>query len=118
MSAWSGQRPATLELLFARAAQGDIFLLLAAGGAAVGLLLQLAGLLHRVCRPAGMAADVLCALIPAAMLLYAAFRSGDGLRGYALLGLFTGVLLYRTGVQPVTEQAARMLQKLFRRRQE
>lgn len=118
MSPWGAQRPATLELLFARAAQGETFLLLAAGGAAAGLLLQLAGLLHRLSRAAGMAADAACVLVCAGLLMLAVFRSGDGLRGYALLGLLTGILLYRAGVQPLTEWAAQGLQKLFRRRQE
>lgn len=118
MSPWAAQRPATLELLFARAAQGEAFLLLTAGGAAAGMLLQLAGAMHRVSRAAGMAADVVCALACAALLMLGVYRTGDGLRGYALLGLLTGLALYRAGVQPLTEGAARRLQKLFRRRQE
>lgn len=108
----------TLEVLFARAAQGQAFLLLAAGGAALGGLLQLAGLLHRVWRPAGMAADVLCALGAALLLLWAAFVTGSGLRAYAVLGLLVGLALYRAGVQPMVRGAARMAQKLFVRRQE
>lgn len=108
----------TLEVLFARAAQGQAFLLLAAGGAALGGMLQLAGLLHRLWRPAGMAADVLCALAAGCMLLGAAFVTGSGLRAYALLGLLVGLALYGAGVRPVVCGTARLVQKLFIKRQE
>lgn len=108
----------TLELLFARAGQGQSFLLLAAGGAVWGLLLQLAGALRRMWRPLGMAADVLCALAAGAMLWWAAFRSGSGLRGYALLGLLTGLTLEWAGLRPLLSGMARAVQKLFLRRQE
>lgn len=118
MSPWTAAPPATLELLFARAAQGQAFLLLTGCGAALGLLLQLADGLRRISRPAGTAGELLCALTGAGALLLAAFRTGEGLRGYALLGLLTGLTLYRWGVQPLTRYAARGLQKLFRRRQE
>lgn len=110
-------RPA-LEMLFARAAQGRIFLLVAAGGVLLGLLLTGAGALYRVSRAAGMAADVLCALLGAAMVLGAAFLSGDGLRLYALLGLVTGVLLCRAGLCPLGAWTLRAAKKLFGRRQE
>ena len=108
----------TLEALFARAAQGQAFLLLAGGGVALGALLQLAGALHRVWRMAGLAADVLWVLGAAALVLYTVFQAGTGLRLYALLGLLTGLALYRAGVQPLVSAAARRMQKLFPPRQE
>lgn len=108
----------TLEVLFARAAQGQAFLLLAAAGVALGVLLHFAGLLHRACRPLGMAADVLCALAAAGMVLLVALSSGSGLRAYALLGLCVGLALERAGLHPLMEGAVRLAQKLFRKRQE
>ena len=99
----------TLEVLFARAAQGQAFLLLAAGGAVLGGMLHLAGWLHRVWRLLGMTADVLCALAAALLLLGAAFVTGSGLRAYALLGLLVGLALYRAGVQPVLCRAVRLM---------
>lgn len=104
----------TLEMLFARAAQGRAFLLLTAGGVLLGLLMQGAGLLHRLWKPAGMAADVLWALAAAGLTLYAAFLAGSGLRAYALLGLCVGLALYRAGLLPLLCGAGRLLQKLFR----
>lgn len=110
-------RTGTLEVLFARAAQGRTFLLMAAGGAALGLALQAAGLLHRRSRTAGAAADILCAVLGAALLLKSV-QVGGGLRGYALLGVVLGLLLYRAGVQPLIAGLLRAAKKLFPRRQE
>lgn len=112
------QRPASLEVLFARAAQGQAFLMLAAGGVALGLLLQMAGFLHRVNRAAGAAADVLCALAAVGMVLGAALATGSGLRAYALLGLLVGLTLYRAGLQPLLGTVLRGAKKVFARRQE
>lgn len=103
----------TLELLFAQAAQRQTFLLLTAGGAVLGLLLHAAGKLHRYSRAAGMAADALCAMAAAALVMGAALRSGEGLRGYAFLGLLTGTLLYRTGVQPLAAGVVRRVKRLL-----
>ena len=110
-------RPA-LETLFAQASQGRVFLLVTAGGVLLGLLVTAAGGLYRLWRPAGMAADALCAVLAAAMLMGAAFLAGDGLRGYALLGLMIGVLLFRTGLCPLAAGIWRGVQKLFPSRQE
>lgn len=103
----------TLELLFARAAQGRVFLLLTAGGAALGLLLQLAGLLHRWNRFAGMAADALWAFSAGALVLLTALYTGTGLRMYGLLGLLIGLALYRAGVYPLVRGLAGLVQKMF-----
>ncbi len=107
-----------LEALFAREAQGRIFLLLLAGGLLLGAMLTLAGWLNRRCRPLGMAADVACALLAAGMALSAAFLAGDGLRLYALLGLLLGVALQRAGIQPLADALTATVQKLFCKRQE
>lgn len=111
------RRP-TLEMLFARAAQGQIFLWMIAGGLLLGALLTLSGRLQRRHALPGVALDVLCALLAAAMTLGAVFWSGDGLRLYGLLGLLLGIALWRAGVQPVLDGASTGLKKLFRRRQE
>ena len=110
-------RPA-LEMLFARAAQGRVFLLLTVGGMALGLLAAVGGWLHGRSRLLGAAADVLCALLGAGMLLGGMLLAGDGLRLYALLGLLLGALLFRAGVLPVAAAIVRGGRKLFCRRQE
>lgn len=107
-----------LEALFARAAQGRIFLLLLAGGLLLGGLLTLAGMMRRRIRLLGAALDALCALVAGAMVLGAMLLSGDGLRLYALLGLALGAALYMVGVQPAVSAAGRAAMKIFRRRQE
>lgn len=106
----------TLEVLFARAAQGQAFLLLLAGGVALGLLLQLAGFAHRWNRAAGMAADVLCAAALMALVLLTALATGTGLRLYGLLGLCIGLLLYAAGIGPVVEKMMGFLRKSFHRK--
>lgn len=110
-------RTGTLELLFARAAQGQTFLLMAAGGAALGVLLQAANLLHRRSRAAGAAADVLFALLAAALLMLSV-RMGGGLRGYALLGVLLGLALYRAGAEPLVTGLMQVAKKLLPVRQE
>ena len=91
----------TLEVLFAQASQGRTFLLMVLCGAAMGLLVQLAGFLHGVNRFLGMAADLLCALALALALGWILLGSGEGLRLYGLLGLFIGGVLYAAGPGPV-----------------
>ena len=80
----------TLEVLFAKSSQGRTFLLLMGCGLIVGVLIQLAGLLHRVHRLPGLAADLLCALILTASAAQILRQSGEGLRLYGLLGLCIG----------------------------
>ncbi len=80
----------TLEVLFAKATQGRTFLLLMLCGLAVGALVQLAGVLHRVNRFLGLAADLLCVVILAAAAAHILLASGEGLRLYGLLGLCIG----------------------------
>ena len=102
----------TLEVLFAAAGQRRTFLLMALLGAAVALLIHLCGSLHRISRPLGMAAD----LLTAASFTLAAARiilcSGEGLRGYGLLGLCIGAALYLGGVAPAVEWAGKLLRKM------
>ncbi|MBQ8202609.1 MAG: hypothetical protein IJZ74_12665 [Clostridia bacterium] len=107
------QRPTSLEVLFARQEQGETFLLLMLCGVALGILTQLAGFLHRTNRMAGMAADVLCGVTLAAVLLGSALHAGSGLRLYALLGLCIGLALHAAGIAPIADKMARLLQKTF-----
>ena len=111
------RRP-TLEMLFARAVQGRIFLWMTAGGLLLGALLTLSGRLQGRRALPGIALDVIAAVLAAAMALGAAFLSGDGLRLYALLGLLLGGALWRAGVQPLLDGLAALMKKLFRHRQE
>ena len=96
-----------LETLFARAAQGRVFLLMLPCGLLLGALLTLSGRLQKgekgQNRPLGLLLDALCALAAAALMLLAACLAGEGLRLYAPLGLLVGVMLYRNGVQPLLD---------------
>ena len=105
----------TLEVLFAREAQVQCFLLMACAGAVLGLLIHLAGWLHRAQRAAGLAADLLCGALAAGAGLYAALATGSGVRLYGLLGLAVGALLYLMGAAPLVRAAARLAQKMFPR---
>ena len=102
----------TLEVLFAREAQVQCFLLMACAGAA---LIHLAGWLHRAQKAAGMAADLLCGALAAGAGLYAALATGSGVRLYGLLGLAVGALLYLMGAAPLVRAATRLAQKMFPR---
>ncbi len=88
----------TLEVLFAQAHQGRTFLLMLLCGAAMGLLIQLSGFLHRANPFLGMAADLLCAAGLALALGWILLGSGEGLRLYGLLGLCIGGALYAAGL--------------------
>ncbi len=88
----------TLEVLFAQAHQGRTFLLMLLCGAAMGLLIQLTGFLHRANLFFGMAADLLCAAGLALALGWILLGSGEGLRLYGLLGLCIGGALYAAGL--------------------
>lgn len=99
----------TLEVLFAKADQGRTFLLLVLCGAGMGLLVQLAGFLHRVDRRLGMAADLLCAAALALALGHILLTTGEGLRLYGLLGLCTGGALYAAGPGPVVGWVGKLI---------
>ena len=101
----------TIELLFAKTGQCRTFLLMSLLGAAVTLLLQLGGALRRRSRLLGAAADVLTALFFALAAAQIILRSGEGLRGYGLLGLCIGGGLYLGCGAPVVER----LESLFKR---
>lgn len=107
------RRPA-LEVLFARAAQGQVFLLLLLGGAVLGLLTLPAGALYRRSRWMGLAAQALCVALAGGLLLGGMLLAGEGLRGYALLGLLLGMALSRAALQLL----AGCVQKIFHPRQE
>ena len=105
----------TIELLFAKAFQLRTFLLMLLLGAATGLAIQLAGLLHRRSRFLGSAADLLIAFALAGALGWIILLSGEGLRLYGLLGLCIGGALYLSGLSPALAWCARSLRKLIRR---
>ena len=106
-----------LEVLFARAEQGRIFLMLLPCGLLLGLLVTLGGRLQRCSRPLGMAVDALSAVLAGGLMWGAAFLSGDGLRLYTLLGLLLGAALWRSGVQPLLDAFVRTLRRAWRGRQ-
>ncbi len=98
-----------MEALFAQAHQGRTFLLMALAGAALALGVQLSGLMHRRNRPLGLAADLLLAAGIALALCRIVLHSGEGLRGYGLLGLLIGATLYAWGIGPLVRWAGRMV---------
>ncbi|MBQ8556820.1 MAG: hypothetical protein IJ438_13255 [Clostridia bacterium] len=105
----------TLEVLFAREMQTQAFLLMTAAGVVIAGLVQLAGFLHGVNRAAGVMADALCAMAAAAAVMHIAMQTGGGLRGYGLLGLCIGAVLYSLGAAPVINGTARLVRKIIRR---
>ena len=101
----------TLEVLFAKAHQPRTFLLMLLCGAATGLMIHLAGFLHRRNRYLGMAADLLISFCLAGALGWILLGSGEGLRLYGLLGLCIGGTLYAAGVGPMLAWCIRRLRK-------
>ncbi len=96
----------TLEVLFAKAGQAQAFLLMLLCGAGSALLVQLTGRLHRVSRAAGLAGDALCALLVTLALGQTLLWTGS-LRGYALLGMVLGVMMYLIGLSPLLRKRPR-----------
>ncbi len=103
----------TIELLFAKAAQGRTFLLMLLCGAALATGIQLAGCLHRRTALWGAAADILCALGLALTLCQVLLQSGEGLRLYGLLGLCIGATVYTAGIAPLMRWIGKGLSKPF-----
>ena len=101
----------TIELLFAKASQGRTFLLMVLRGAALSLVVQLAGFLHRKSTWLGLAADLLCALGLALGMVQILLTSGEGLRLYGLLGLCIGGAVYAAGIAPGIGWIIRHLQR-------
>jgi hypothetical protein len=79
-------------------------------------MVQLSGWLRSWRALAGAAGDLLCAASLLALLLYAAFAAGTGLRLYALLGLCIGLTVYFAGVGRTAAWLAAALQKRFARK--
>nr|MBR4280390.1 hypothetical protein [Clostridia bacterium] len=102
----------TLEVLFAAAGQSRTFLLMGLLGAAMTLLIHMSGSLHRVCKPLGMTADLLIAVIFALCGTWIILGSGEGLRLYGLLGLCIGGALYLGGGAPLVDWLAGILRKI------
>ena len=99
----------TLEVLFAQQGQAETFLRMVLLGAAFALALTLGGVWrHR--HGLSDAADVLCALILALLVL---IHSGEGLRLYALLGLLLGAVLWETGIRRTLRWIGKRLKKSF-----
>ena len=92
-----------LEALFAKQGQEQAFLALALCGWALGLLLHAGRWIRRRHRVVSIVWDVLTALAGLAMTLTVLLRLRIGLRGYGLLGLVTGLVLYLAGAFFVVE---------------
>lgn len=110
-------RRSTLEALFTQAEQSRAFLLMLVCGVLLAALIAAIGLLHRVSRAAGLAADALCTALTTAALGQVVLWTG-GLRLYALLGLCIGGVLATVGMAPCLRFLRRRLQKSFSARQE
>ena len=103
-----------LENLFAQAAQGRTFLLMCVCGLALGAMLHLSRALRGWKVWLGAAADILTALLLGGMTLGVMLRSGEGLRGYALLGLLLGAALYEAGLSRLLMALGRLLKRFGR----
>lgn len=104
-----------LEALFAHRQQQQAFLLLVAGGMALGVMLHLGTLLRRMGMLRGLW-DALTAAGAAAVVFLAALRYQSGLRAYAALGLLLGILLYMAGVFPLVHAIADFFRKAQKNR--
>lgn len=98
-----------LEALFAKQGQEQAFLALALCGWALGLLLHAGRWLRRRHRVVSIVWDVLTALAGLAMTLTVLLHLRTGLRGYGLLGLVTGLVLYLAGAFFVVEGFFRLI---------
>ena len=88
-----------LENLFAQAAQGRTFLMMCVCGLLTGAMLHLSRALRRQRPWLGNVIDLLTALLSGGSALIVLLRGGEGLRGYALLGLLIGAALYQAGLR-------------------
>lgn len=98
-----------LEALFAKQGQEQAFLALALCGWALGFLLHAGRWIRRRHRVLSMLWDVLTALAGLAMTLAVLLHLRTGLRGYGLLGLVTGLVLYLAGAFFVVEGLFRLM---------
>ncbi len=103
-----------MESLFAKAAQGRTFLQTAQLGALMGLLIQLSGGARRVKKWLGLLCDGGIVLLLTAAAGRILLSSGEGLRGYALLGLCTGAALYAWGLAPAGSWISRQGRRIVR----
>ena len=100
-----------MELLFARAGQGRMFLWLFIGGMTCGVMAHAGDLLRRRHFWLAIASDALTALCAAGMLLCALALTGSGLRGYALAGLCLGFAAYQAGLKQVLSAIGRRISR-------
>lgn len=104
----------TLELLFLKTGQCRTFLAMVLLGAGMALFVQLSGGLHRVKPWLGMAADVLLTAGLALAVGQLILLGGEGLRGYGLLGLLIGGVLYTAGAAPAMRRLMRLCKNFSR----
>ena len=100
-----------LENLFAQAAQGRTFLLMCLCGLMLGAMLHLSRALRYWKAWLGAVADAVTALTLGGMVLGVMLFSGEGLRGYALLGLLLGAALYEAGLRRLVGALGKLLWK-------
>ena len=100
-----------LENLFAQAAQGRTFLLMCVCGLPLGAMLHLSRALRGWKPWLGAVADAAAAILLAGMVLGVMLGSGEGLRGYALLGLLLGTALYTAGLSHVMTGLGRLMRR-------
>ena len=98
-----------LEALFAKQGQEQVFLALALCGCALGFLLHAGRWIRRRHRVLSFLWDVLTALAGLAMTLMVLLHLRTGLRGYGLLGLVTGLVLYLAGAYFIMEGFFRLM---------
>ena len=104
-----------LENLFAQAAQGRTFLLMCVCGLTLGALLHLSRILRRWKPWLGNLCDAASALLLGGMALAVLLQSGEGLRGYALLGLLLGAALYQAGLSRLVTALGRPLHVILQK---
>lgn len=100
-----------MRLFFETGGQAFVFLLMAYGGAFLGLLLDGALLFHRS-RGGWRAAalDASACLVAGGAVAWALVYTGQaGLRGYGLLGMLCGWLVYDLGLRSLLALAGRWL---------
>ena len=98
-----------LENLFAQAAQGRTFLQMCVCGLLLGAMLHLSRTLRGVRPWLGNLVDAAVAVLLGGSALWVLLGSGEGLRGYALLGLLIGAALYQAGVGRAVSRIWKML---------
>lgn len=105
-------------MLFATVGQGQLFIWMAAAGAAIGAWYMLTALLRRVLQ-AGFWLTLACDLLfgaGSAVILIAALVAGSygQLRSFEILGALFGALLFGLGLMPPLRALGRRLHRALR----